>query len=141
MYDDHPTNRRKVGRIKKRWKNLHPYRWNKSGTAYTRLLLIMVTKCRIYSWKNKYICYVTVFRHVTSYTLKHMSTHISMETTTSSGIAYYRTYLYSAWCRIPEEINFITTTVNAWNFKFIFTLLNEAHAKSDYIAENNKKEP
>jgi hypothetical protein len=71
MYDDHPTKRRNLGRPKKRWKDLHPYRWHKPGTAYTRLLLMMVTNCKIYSWKNECICHVTVFRHVTSYTRKH----------------------------------------------------------------------
>jgi hypothetical protein len=37
-----------------------------------------------------------------------------------------------------ETVKF--TTVKAWNFKFIFTLFNDALAKSDYISDNNKKE-
>jgi hypothetical protein len=47
MHDNHPTNRRNVGQPKKIWKDLHPYRQNKPGNAYTRLLPMMVTKCKI----------------------------------------------------------------------------------------------
>jgi len=66
----------------------------------------------------------------------YKSIDFSVETTESSGIAYYRTYLSSAWRHIPEAINFITTTVKASNFKLIFTLFKDALTKSDYIDEN-----
>jgi hypothetical protein len=114
MYDDHPTRRRNVGRPKKRWKDLQPYRWKKPGTAYKRLLLMMVTKCKnLLLEKRMYLLrYCFQACHVV-YSNIYKSTEISVKTTASSGIAYHCTYLQTAWRRIPEAINFITTTVKA----------------------------